>query len=243
MKKKIKGFAFIMAASVLPLMYMSGCSSISYGNTKEEEVVEYAVNAVLNHDKNYIVKLADRAPEPETTTVWISDNEAQNAAGSESQEGNAGNNNSSGGNSEKPQTVTVSANEGFGLSGFTVTEAGYELSDRYPDGNDGFSMVALKNNKLLVLKFNVTNNSGSAASLDMLGKNLSYRCLINNSKGVNVQVTALLNALNTYNGTFEAGETKEMVLVFQISDEISANINNISLYIAKDSGTGVIAIK
>lgn len=242
MKKRMKSFAFIMAVSVLPLMYMSGCSSINYGNTKEEEVVEYAVNAVLNHDKNYIVKLADRAPEPETTTVWISDKETT-VDNSGSQNGNIGNVNSSGGNSERPQTVTVSANEGFGLSGFTVAEAGYELTDRYPYENDGFSMVALNKNKLLVLKFNVTNTSGSTSSLDMLSKNLSYRCLINNSKGINVQVTALLNALNTYNGTFEAGETKEMVLVFQISDEISANINNISLYIAKDSGTGVIAIK
>ena len=104
-------------------------------------------------------------------------------------------------------------------------------------------MVALNKNKLIVLKFVVTNNSGSQAALDMMGKNLSYRCLINEKTGVNVQVTALLNGLNTYNGTFEAGESKEMVLVFQVNEEVSANINNISLYVAKDSKTSVIAIK
>ena len=34
-----------------------------------------------------------------------------------------------------------------------------------------------------------------------------------------------------------------MVLVFQVNEEVSANINNISLYVAKDSKTSVIAIK
>lgn len=234
MKKNIRNFAFVMAATLLPLVYVSGCNKVSYENADEDEVIEYAVNAVLKHDRNYIVKLADRALEPETTTVWVDDDG----------QGNSDNNQTGNGNTtEKPQPVTVSANEAFELSGFTVTENGYELTDRYPAGNDGFSMIALSKNKLLVLKFNVTNNSGSAAALDMMNRNLSYRCLINDNKGVNVQVTALLNALNTYNGTFEAGETKEMVLVFQISDEISANINNISLYVAKDSKTSVIAIK
>lgn len=233
MKKNIRNFAFIMAASLLPLVYISGCNKVSYDNSDEEEVIEYAVNAVLKHDRNYIVKLADRALEPETTTVWIDDD------GQGSSNGETGNGNTT----ERPQPVTVSANEGFELSGFMVEENGYEVTDRYPAENDGFSMLALSNNKLLVLKFNVTNASDTAASLDMMGRNLSYRCLINDSKGVNVQVTALLNALNTYSGTFEPGETKEMVLVFQISDEISANINNISLYVAKDSKTSVIAIK
>lgn len=234
MRKKIRNCAFVMSAVLLPLVYISGCNKITYDNVEEERVIEYAVNVVLNHDRNYIIKLADRETEPETetTTVWISDNGEPN--------GNNGNSDNSNG---RPQPNKVSANEAFELSGFTITEAGYEVKDRYPEGNEGFSMVALDKNKLLVIKFNVTNNSGSQAALDMLGKNLSYRCLINESKGVNVQVTALLNALNTYNGTFEAGETREMVLVFQISDEISANINNISLYVAKDSKTGVIAIK
>lgn len=238
MKKNIKNLAFIMAASLLPLVYISGCNKLSYDKADEDKIIEYAVNAVLNHDRNYIVKLAERETEPATepTTVWISDDNKEDNNGGASN-GNSGN------STGKPQPNIVSANEGFGLSGFTVTEAGYEVADRYPEGNDGFSMVALNKNKLLVLKFVVTNNSGSQAALDMMGKNLSYRCLINEKTGVNVQVTALLNGLNTYKGTFEAGESKEMVLVFQVNEEVSANINNISLYVAKDSKTSVIAIK
>ncbi len=241
MKKNIKNLAFIMAASLLPLVYISGCNKLSYDKADEDKIIEYAVNAVLNHDRNYIVKLAERETEPATepTTVWISDDDKEDNNGGASN-GNSGN---SGNSTGKPQPNIVSANEGFGLSGFTVTEAGYEVADRYPEGNDGFSMVALNKNKLLVLKFVVTNNSGSQAALDMMGKNLSYRCLINEKTGVNVQVTALLNGLNTYKGTFEAGESKEMVLVFQVNEEVSANINNISLYVAKDSKTSVIAIK
>ena len=238
MKKNIKNFAFIMAAAILPLVYISGCDKISYEKVEEEDVVAYAVNTVLKHDRNYIVRLPERETEAEIeTTVWIEDNGSSN---NNNNNNNIGNN---GSGSNGQQTDIVSADEGFGLSGFTVTENGYEVGDRYPDGNDGFSMVAVNNNKLLILKFNITNNTGSQAALDMLGSNLSYRCVINNNKSVNAQTTALLNALNTYSGTFEAGETKEMVLVFQISDEISANINNISLYVAKDGKTGVIAIK
>lgn len=238
MKKNIRNLAFMILASLMPLIYIAGCKKVSYDKADEDKIIEYAVNAVLNHDRNYIVKMPERKTEPETepTTVWISDDN-QGGSNGETPNGNSGN------STGKPQPAVVSANEGFGLSGFTVTEAGYEVADRYPAGNDGFSMVALNKNKLLVLKFNVTNNSNAQAALDMMGKNLSYRCLINNNTGVNVQVTALLNGLNTYNGTFEAGESKEMVLVFQINEEVSANINNISLYVAKDSKTSVIAIK
>lgn len=238
MHRNIKKIILLSAASLLPLMYISGCGRIEMTDEEEELFVECAADAIISHDKNYIIKLAERETEEETeeTTVWISDNPDKGTDGQPSGEG--------GENATKPQGNTMSANEAFALSGFSVASNGYEVVKQYPgSGNTGFSMVATQNKQLLVLKFNVTNSGGSTAVLNMTDKGYGYRCVINGKTKVNAQLTALLNGLNTWNGELTAGETREMVLVFQVDKEISADINDIKLYIADDNGIRETAIK
>lgn len=240
MRKKRKMVRIAPLLIFTAALGMTGCSSTELGDEEEEAIIEYAVNAVINHDKNYIIKLADRPTEEESTTVWITGN----PDGETNNKGEAGDGDGSGEEqTTRPQNATVSANEAFNLKGFTVKADGYETVDKYPDNNEGFSMVAIQKSDLLVLKFKITNDSQSRKNLNMLDMDYGYRCAVNEKVRVNAQVTALLNGLNTWNGTFEAGETKEMVLIFQISEEVSANINKISLYITKDSGSSAIAIK
>lgn len=248
MRKRIFYKVALTAFCIGSLLCSSGCQSIDLDKEDEEQVVEYAANVVINHDKNYIVKMPHREKEEETTREWITGDVVINTTQGSDEQGSS----SSGGSSEeettkgqsntKPGTV-VSVNDAFGFSGFTVESAGYTVTDKYPEGNEGFSMVATKGYDLLVLKFNVKNNSSETKSLDVLGMNYSYRCIVNNQARLNAQITALLNGLNTWEGNIEAGQSKELVLVFQVSEDISSGINSIDVSVIKDGLASQAKIK
>ena len=92
-------------------------------------------------------------------------------------------------------------------------------------------MPAVEGTKLLVCKFQVTNQSGQESILNILEKQLSFRCLINKEKKVGSQLTMLLNDLSSLKETFAANETKEVLLIFQVSDSYDGNISSLQLTI------------
>ena len=70
-----------------------------------------------------------------------------------------------------------------------------------------------------------------AKDLNILEKQLSFRCLINKEKKVGSQLTMLLNDLSSLKETFAANETKEVLLIFQVSDSYDGNISSLQLTI------------
>ncbi len=230
MKRK----ACIIAMLVFTGATLSACQQINLNNEEEELIVDYAVNAIIKHDKNYIIKLQDVSePTTQEETTWWKDN----------------NNNSNNGNGEKSTSGTdknnptqmVSVSQAFGLSGFNVTYDSYVVTDKYPNDSQtlGFNMMALQGSKLLVAKFNVTNTTGKRTNLDMIEKSLSFKGIIDATTKVNAQVTALLDAFNTWSGEFDAGETKQLVLVFQVSEDISSSISLLQLAITNSESTSI----
>lgn len=241
MRKKICSIG-LLAVCLLSALSFTGCVDIKMDEEQEALVVEYAVNAVINHDKNYIIKMADRKPEPETTTGWVSEGdkqETETSGDTSNQSGQSGQN--SGVNGSTGNTVSV--NQAFSFGGFNVESTGYEIVDKYPGNNAGFSMIATKGFDLLVVKFKVTNTAAAEQVLDVVGMDYSYRCNVNGDTKVNAQVTALLNAMNTWNKPIGAGASEEMILVFQVKEEISDNVQNITLSVIKDGVASTTVIK
>ena len=194
----------------------TGCAKSELTGMSEEEknlYVQYSANLILRHDKNYIDRMTYVEAESETET------EAQtssNVAGTDSQ--------NQAGVSDSSTTLT-DMNSLFQVNGLDIRPAGYEVTDSYPSASSGLgmSMVAVKG----YLKFAVTNTGGTDAALDMLGTKAEYKGIINDSVRMNAQVTALLNALNTYRGTIPAGGSTELVLVFQINENDADNIGSV----------------
>ena len=101
---------------------------------------------------------------------------------------------------------------------------------------------AIEGYKLLIYKFNVVNTAGQDVTLNMMEPAASYRGIINDSVKVNVQVTALLNAFNTYNGIIPAGSTQELVLISQINENDAKNISSVKLNITYNDRQGTVVI-
>lgn len=247
MRKKIVSKVMLSVFCVCTAFGFAGCEATELSKEDEALVVEYVANVVINHDNNYIVKMAHREKEEETKRPWIEDDgsiSTEKQTSDENADSNQGADNKEEETTKTPsQNSLISVNEAFGIAGISVESAGYTVGDKYPEGNDGFSMVATKGYDLLVLKFNVKNSTAENKNLDMTALDYNFRCIVNTDKKLNAQITALVNALNTWNGVIEAGSTKELILVFQVNEEVSKNIESIKLSVIKDEKVKQALIK
>jgi hypothetical protein len=199
--------------------------------------VEYAANTVLKHDKNYIDRMrtveveSEDETESATENLQTTDEHGAYVSGSD-------------GAVETTQTTYTSMNDVFSLEGIDIQPAGYDVTDSYPENGQelGMSMVAVKGCKLLIMKFQVTNTGGADATLDFANSGAAYKGVLNSSVKTNVQTTALLDALNTYNGVLPAGNSQQMVLVFQIDENDANNISSVELSITNNDRQGTIKI-
>ncbi len=238
MKKKYFKKYLCLGLAVITAFCLAGCKNSNLLDLSEDDrdlYAEYAANLLLKHDKNYIDRMRYVEPVEETTTEQTSrEPVTEKPVNPGNPEGSTG----------TQVSDTKSMNEIFGISGLDIQPNGYEVTNAYPSNGSelGMSMQAIKGYKLLIYKFNVVNTAGQDVTLNMMEPAASYRGIINDSVKVNVQVTALLNAFNTYNGIIPAGSTQELVLISQINENDAKNISSVKLNITYNDRQGTVVI-
>lgn len=108
----------------------------------------------------------------------------------------------------------------------------YMVLDEYPSyDKDGvyITIEAPAGYKLLVLKFKVENKTNEDQHLDLYSKDVDYRIIIDNNKSAKQMLTILMDDLYTYEGKVAASMFNETVLLFQVSEDIAANIEDLKL--------------
>ena len=240
MKRKI-----LVISIVYMLLTMVGCvEAIDLDEKQQDMLVGYAVHSVLEHDKNYMVGLNDVEITTEESTEQ---EEATTPSGGDAEKPSTEkpSTDTEKPSDEKPSTVTTTMERALGLSGVVVTYTGVVVGDVYPEvqGEPVFALKAFTGNKLVVLKFDVTNATESDISLDMATKDLKIKGIFNNSIKTIAQVTLLPEALNTFKETIPAGKTVQTVLVFEMTETNANNLTSISLDIKSSKGTNSVNIK
>lgn len=142
-------------------------------------------------------------------------------------------------------SVFTSLEDTLGYSGVLSMEyAGYELDDYYPrDMSSYFVMNASNGCKLLVIKYNVTNISGSDADIAMPYGSIRYKVTLDGDQK-NALSTLLLNDLASYRGTLAPGESTELVVVAEYKEnELSGGVSSLSLQVKTESGTSDIKLE
>lgn len=229
-------------------IFMTGCGSNIPDMTEEQnaQIVEYAAGLLLKYDENYHSRLVEEeseaAPEQETETPEREPEKEEEAAQQEQQETTPV--------VDKSQDVgTVShksVEEFYGIDGVSITYAGYELKDMYPDSPDSddlfFAMNATSGCKLLVLNFDVANISGGDLNLDMLSLNTKFKVSVNGETPKYALTTMLMDDLSSYVGTIAAGASERLVLVSEIPEDKAASIQTISLNMKNVSEDGTISL-
>lgn len=234
-----------------------GASIPEMSEEQNAQVVEYAAGLLLKYDENYHSRLQEEEP-VEAEAVQTEEQSvpeeqpvpeepvAETPTEQEADEPVVVN------NSEEPEEVTYNSIEEFyGLDGLNIAYTGYELKDMYPDsaaqtdGEDAdmfFAMTATPGSKLLVLHFNVTNTSGQEKNLDMMSVGSKYKISINGETPKYALTTMLTNDLATYMGTLGTDAVEDMVLVSEIKEEKTSDIQSISLMMKNASENATISL-
>lgn len=134
----------------------------------------------------------------------------------------------------------------FGIEGFTILANGYTVTKSYPNNENEdilFAMDATEGNQFLVAKFLVTNTQAEASQIDMMHKKASFNVIINGVNSSNAQNTLLVDDLLTIKEEVAAQETLELVLVFEVKDEVVEELNSIVLKARFDGDTANMKIQ
>ncbi len=244
-------------AIVLSAVTVCGCGQTDMPELTEEQtelVTEYAAGLILKYD---ITNPGDDLLSPEQLAKLEEEErikrEKERAAKAAAEEylakkanadkekkeqksSDGSDNNSSGGSQSNDQAVGDLA-QFYGMSDFSISYAGYELTDSYPSSGEDMLMAmdATAGKTLCVLKFNVTNNSAAQATFDMFYRNPSFFLTIDGGEKVHQQYTLLLNDMAASNDPFEPGQTLERVLIFEVPDSVQS-VGTMSLQAKNQEG-------
>lgn len=252
-------------------LFATGCTkNIDLTDEESKLIAEYAAELLIKYDRNldsayYNDEYSDRDPYGAVTTEatteaatetdsldnQVSEAEPQQATASDGQmpEGVIDSNIST---TEDVAGIVADADKNYDLAtlmgedNVTIKYDYYMVLDEYPSyTQDGvfITVEAPAGYKLLVLKFKIENKTNEQQSLDLYSKDIDYRIIVNDSKSAKPMLTILIDDLYTYEATVEASMYNEAVLLFQISDSVVEDVEDLKLKAEYDGEDVVISLQ
>ena len=248
MKKLLIKILTISAAGIC----LTGCGNVIPEMTPQQQelVVEFAASELLKFDQKHATKLVPL----EMIQEVEESNQADSSVSEEKEEPSADvvKENEEEGIPvdeatviDQTQKASQSVDEFLELTGVSIAYVGYELTDSYPpEAADDvfFFMSATENNKLLVLKFQVENTFGGDIELDFAHRQTRYKIAVNGLEQ-NALTTMLLNDMAYYQGSLAAGESIELVLVGEVSNEQADQITSLELMMKSVDDSATISLE
>lgn len=245
-----KSFLVIIAA-----LMMSGCGAQVPDMTEEQssQVAEFATGLLMKYDAHHESRLLNDAElEKELDRLEkLASRKAELVAMDEALEEEKRKE-----KEEKEQalaeTPVISQGENvaagqtvddfYGIEGVSIKYQGYKIMDAYPESGDElyFRMQATAGKKLIVASFVAKNDTSSEQTLDMISIMPSFKIGINGESPQYALSTLLSDDLANYRGTLGAGEEVTLVLVAEIAEEKTADIQSIFLKMQNGSNSATI---
>ena len=243
MKRIFKGSMVYVAV----MLMMTGCGNQIPELSKEEmeQVGEYAALTLLKYDTNHRSRLVDEAlveeyekeleekakqeamtPTPKPTPVGM-DPVADTPVIEKTQ--------------EPVLASPISIEECLGLpTGLQIAYQGYTIETSYPKDDSAKEYFVL--DAAEVLDFTVENQGTNDEKVNLFSTDSFFVITINDGESYNAQTTMLLNDLSTYVGTLEQGTSQDMVLMFEVEQEVADNISKLTLQYKKESTIDTILL-
>lgn len=203
---------------------------------QEEAVVKYAAALLYENDQNrasrlmteeeMILAMQRRAAHAYVAPTPVPEPEDGNDKEHSDGQGTANP------SDHEPVVETRTLAEFFGFSGIDISYQGYFLTRSYPEESDDelyFAMDALEGNELLLLQYTITNLRTETAQVDILDLKPRFRLFINDGGQINAMSTLLLDDMKTTNCTLQPGESCNVVVVFEVTEEEAASIQELRL--------------
>ena len=227
-------------------LFLVGCAQVIDLTDEESKMIaEYAGGLLLKYDRNVDSKYEEGLFEAEVnalnSTEAVIEISTENVATETEASTEAEPNHSGNVITEEPvdaenvSGIVSDASADFNIAEFlgedniNIRYSYYMLLDTYPSyDKDGvyFEIEAQSGYKLLVLKFELENKTNDNQYIDLYSKDASY--------STKQMLTILLDDMYTYQNTLEASSREEIVLIYQVSAELTNNIDDLKLKITYD---------
>lgn len=230
---------------------LCGCGGKYPELTEEEEqaILQYAATLLYENDQNrdsrlmteeeMIVAMQRRAahaymPDPEPTKA------PEESADGDS-DGRYADDLTGGGETAETRTLA----EFFGFPGIDISYQGYFFTKSYPEESGEefyFAMDALYGNELMILQYTITNQNAGTAQVDILDLKPRFRLFINDGGQINAMTTLLLDDMKTTNCVLEPGESRAVVVVFEVTEEEAASVQQLRLTVKTDEDSWTVPL-
>ena len=246
--KRIK----IMASVLVAATVMTGCGTKIYDMTDEEQqlIVNYSAYALSKHNiyqPDGMTSATESETEEQDTSATETETETADEKTSEktSEKTDTGQENGNSGQSQqtaqetKPKMQTVSLAQAIGYEGLSVSYAGMTTEETYKEGSY-YSMEAGAGNTYAVLKFTLSNTTGTDMNVDLFTNTGKYRAAFSGGKEYEAEGSFLTYALNTFQGTIAAGQSVDVVLLFKVPQDTVCD--SVTMSVEKDNVKNLIAL-
>ena len=242
--KRIK----IMASVLTVATVMTGCGTKIYDMTDEEQqlIVNYSAYALSKHNiyqPDGMTSATEAETEEQDTSA--AETETETADEKTSEKTDTGHENGNSGQSQqtaqetKPTMQTVSLAQAIGYDGLSVSYAGLTTEETYKEGSY-YSMEAGAGNTYAVLKFTLSNTTGTDMNVDLFTNTGKYRAAFSGGEEYESEGSFLTYALNTFQGTIAAGQSVDVVLLFKVPQNTVCD--SVTMSVEKDNVKNLIAL-
>lgn len=245
----MKRYVLVLFSLILAFSF-GGCSlvpSVELTEIEQKVIAEYAAGLLLKYDKNYRGALQDIEEDEDDGLGFVQNEEAKLPVSEELTEDDTAlpeqpefdedlMASEQTVDAETPEYADISIAEAIGLDSFDVIYKSYETHNIFPEEESDelvFSMQAQNGMELLVVNFGITNDSGDRRLCDVLNSDASFRLLINGSERISANKTILLNDLGSYSEEIDGYAMADAVLVFEVAEGTSSNIDRLDLVVKK----------
>ena len=232
MKKILGCLTMLLAAGML-----TGCLMKDLTVEEEAQISEYAATLLLKYDANYknlLWEIVEEEPEEEEQPAEEEEEQPNEMVSGSAVAADA--------SEEDPEEVSQGLSEIFGLSGIDVQYSGCEFVKSFPaEGEQGYSVQAGGGKKLLIVKLQIKNNSSEAVTVDILSGMPSFRIRFNEEEVV-AKMTIIPDDFSTMAEEIPAGAAVERVLVGEVSESFSEQIETLSIMTRFNEITSVTSL-
>ena len=253
----IKKLGFLAVFATISIA-MTGCG-IDLIDEQNRLIAEYAADLLLKYDADYQARYnedTEDVPTTTDTTEYVTEQtKEEDTATTEdlsadiSTEDTSAEDVSTEEDEDFPPVINDNVTdiaEIVGIHDISIIYNKCMFLDRYPSIDQDGAFIYLEADpgyKLVVVKFDITNQSSSAVSLDLLNTPIDYRLVMNGSKAAKPMLTILMDDLGTFYNTVPANSEQSAVLVFQMADGSIDKIETLDIRVTYENNEYIIHIQ
>ena len=252
--KKITVFTFVLLMAAC----LTGCGTAVQDMTDEQRdaVTEYATQLIVKYcdgsGRNLLndTKMeAEKEKEKEIRERNAKMEEAKEAYLKQEESKDKENTEQSGETETSPEekvqeNYLADLGEFLGTPGFELTYQDYELCQSYSEGreeDDFFSVQATEGKQLLAVHFQAVNTSEESQVLDIFEKKCRFFISVNGEQMTEASATLLLDDMIMFRGEIPGGESKPLVVLFEVDQDLS--IDSLEMTVKNGEEKGKILVK